>query len=210
MDHVTIKATTRTVGNKQSIKQLRRKGEVPCVLYGHNSENTIFSVRSKDLKVITHTPNSYIIDLDLDGQIKECILHDMQFHPVSDEILHIDFLSVSEKKPVTIEVPVIVSGNAEGVKQGGKLSVVARKLKISAMMDKLPGHINVDITPLKIGHSITAGDINIDGVQVVAPKNYVICSVNVTRQVALTETVEAAPAEAAADTAATPDAEEKK
>jgi large subunit ribosomal protein L25 len=208
MDHVTIKATKRTVGNKQSIKQLRRNGEVPCVLYGHDTENTVFSVKTKDLRVVTHTPNSYIIDLDLDGQIKECIFHDIQFHPVTDEILHMDFLSVSEKKPVTIEVPVIVSGNAEGVKLGGKLSVVARKLKISAMMDKLPGHINVDVTPLGIGHSITAGDIVLEGVQVVAPKNYVICSVNVTRQVAVTETVEAAPADVAPDAPAA--TEEKK
>ena len=105
MDHVTIKATKRTVGNKQSIKQLRRNGEVPCVLYGHDTENTVFSVKTKDLRVVTHTPNSYIIDLDLDGQIKECIFHDIQFHPVTDEILHMDELACSLIKILQSDYP---------------------------------------------------------------------------------------------------------
>jgi ribosomal protein L25, Ctc-form len=203
MEHVLLKAKSRTVGNKQSLKQLRRNGEVPCVLYGHNlDENIIFSIPAKDLKVITHTPNSYIVDLELDGQVKNCIFHDIQFHPVTDEILHLDFLSVSTEKPIVIDVPVIVEGSAEGVKLGGKLMVALRKLRISAMMDKLPGHITIDVSPLGIGSSISAGDINIDGVQMVTPKSTVICSVNTTRASSMADTTAETPA--APDTAAAP------
>jgi large subunit ribosomal protein L25 len=145
-------------------------------------ENILFTIDAKDLKTITHTPNSYIIDLKLsDGRSGYAVLHEVQYHPVSDEALHVDFLFVAEDKPVTIEVPVIVTGHSEGVKMGGKLLVSSRKLRVSAMMNNLPDVLEVDSTNLKIGKQIVAGDLNYEGVTIVSPKATIICSVRPTR-----------------------------
>ena len=109
------------------------------------------------------------------------MLHEIQWHPVTDEALHVDFLAVSSEKPVVIDVPVKITGHSEGVKLGGKLLVSSRKLRISAMLDKLPDDIEVDITSLKIGKQIVAGDLHYDNVTIVSPKATIICSVRATR-----------------------------
>ena len=182
MKHIELKGQVREAGNKAAVKAVRRAGQVPCNIYGLGLENILFTIDAQDLKTITHTPNSYIIDLQLsDGRNGYAVIHEVQYHPVSDEPLHVDFLFVSEEKPVTIEVPVLVTGHAEGVKMGGKLLVSSRKLRVSAMMDKLPDILEVDSTPLKIGKQIVAGDLNYDGVTIVSPKATIICSVRPTR-----------------------------
>ena len=182
MKHIELKGQVREAGNKAAVKAVRRAGQVPCNIYGLGLENILFTIDAKDLKTITHTPNSYIIDLHLsDGRNGYAVIHEVQYHPVTDEALHVDFLFVSEDKPVTIEVPVLVTGHAEGVKMGGKLLVSSRKLRVSAMMDKLPDILEVDSTPLKIGKQIVAGDLNYDGVTIVSPKATIICSVRPTR-----------------------------
>ncbi len=182
MKHIELKGQVREAGNKAAVKAVRRAGQVPCNIYGLGLENILFTIDAQDLKTITHTPNSYIIDLQLsDGRNGYAVIHEVQYHPVSDEPLHVDFLFVSEDKPVTIEVPVLVTGHAEGVKMGGKLLVSSRKLRVSAMMDKLPDILEVDSTPLKIGKQIVAGDLNYDGVTIVSPKATIICSVRPTR-----------------------------
>ena len=182
MKHIDLKGQVREAGNKAAVKAVRRAGQVPCNIYGLGLENILFTIDAKDLKTITHTPNSYIIDLHLsDGRNGFAVIHEVQYHPVTDEALHVDFLFVSEDKPVTIEVPVLVTGHAEGVKMGGKLLVSSRKLRVSAMMDKLPDILEVDSTPLKIGKQIVAGDLNYDGVTIVSPKATIICSVRPTR-----------------------------
>ena len=182
MQHIELNGQVRVAGNKASVKAIRREGHVPCNIYGLGMENILFTIDAKDLKTITHTPNSYIIDLKLsDGRSGYAVLHEVQYHPVSDEALHADFLFVAEDKPVTIEVPVKVVGHSEGVKMGGKLLVSSRKLRVSAMMDKLPDVLEVDSTPLKIGKQIVAGDLNYDGVTIVSPKATIICSVRPTR-----------------------------
>ena len=182
MKHIELKGQVREAGNKAAVKAIRRAGQVPCNIYGLGMENILFSVDAQDLKTITHTPNSYIIDLKLnDGRGGYAVLHEVQYHPVTDEALHVDFLAVGTEKPVTIEVPVLVTGHAEGVKMGGKLLVSSRKLRISAMMDKLPDVLEVDSTHLMIGKQIVAGDLNYDGVSIVSPKATIICSVRPTR-----------------------------
>ena len=182
MKHIELNGQIREAGNKAAVKAVRRAGQVPCNIYGLGMENILFSVDAQDLKTITHTPNSYIVDLKLnDGRGGCAVLHEVQYHPVTDEALHVDFLAVGTEKPVTIEVPVIVTGHAEGVKMGGKLLVSSRKLRVSAMMDKLPDILEVDSTPLKIGKQIVAGDLNYDGVTIVSPKATIICSVRPTR-----------------------------
>ena len=182
MQHIELNGQVRVAGNKASVKAIRREGLVPCNIYGLGIENVLFTIDAQDLKTITHTPNSYIIDLHLsEGRNGFAVIHEVQYHPVTDEPLHVDFLFVTEDKPVTIEVPVLVTGHAEGVKMGGKLLVSSRKLRVSAMMDKLPDLLEVDSTPLKIGKQIVAGDLNYDGVTIVSPKATIICSVRPTR-----------------------------
>ncbi|MBO5419715.1 MAG: 50S ribosomal protein L25 [Bacteroidales bacterium] len=182
MKHIELKGQVREAGNKAAVKAIRRAGQVPCNIYGLGIENVLFSVDAQDLKTITHTPNSYIIDLELSNGTKMyAVLHEVQYHPVSDEALHVDFLKVSEEKPVTIEVPVKVVGHSEGVKMGGKLLVSSRKLRVSAMMNVLPDILEVDSTHLMIGKQIVAGDLNFEGVNIVSPKATIICSVRPTR-----------------------------
>ena len=182
MQHIELNGQIREAGNKAAVKAVRRAGQVPCNIYGLGMDNILFTVEAQDLKAITHTPNSYIIDLKLsDGRSGYAVLHEVQYHPVTDEALHADFLFVSEDKPVTIEVPVKVVGHSEGVKMGGKLLVSSRKLRVSAMMDKLPDLLEVDSTHLMIGKQIVAGDLNFDGVTIVSPKATIICSVRPTR-----------------------------
>ena len=182
MQHIELNGQVRVAGNKASVKAIRREGLVPCNIYGLGMENILFTIDAKDLKTITHTPNSYIIDLKLsDGRSGYAVLHEVQYHPESDEPLHVDFLFVTEDKPVTIEVPVIVTGHSEGVKMGGKLLVSSRKLRVSAMMNNLPDVLEVDSTNLRIGKQIVAGDLNYEGVTIVSPKATIICSVRPTR-----------------------------
>ena len=182
MKHIELKGQVREAGNKAAVKAVRRAGHVPCNIYGLGMENVLFTIDAQDLKTITHTPNSYIVDLELnDGKKFFAVLHEVQYHPVTDEALHVDFLAVCEDKPVTIEVPVIVTGHSEGVKMGGKLLVSSRKLRVSAMMDKLPDVLEVDSTHLMIGKQIVAGDLNYDGVTIVSPRATIICSVRPTR-----------------------------
>ena len=182
MKHIELKGQLREAGNKAAVKAVRRAGQVPCNIYGLGIENVLFTIDAQDLKTITHTPNSYIVDLELNNGSKMfAVLHEVQYHPVTDEALHVDFLAVSEEKPVTIEVPVKVVGHSEGVKMGGKLLVSSRKLRVSAMMNNLPDVLEVDSTPLKIGKQIVAGGLNFEGVTIVSPKATIICSVRPTR-----------------------------
>ena len=182
MKHIELKGQVREAGNKAAVKAVRRAGLVPCNIYGLGMENILFTIDAQDLKLITHTPNSYIIDLKLsDGRNGYAVLHEVQYHPVTDEALHVDFLFVSDEKPVTIEVPVKVVGHSEGVKMGGKLLVSSRKLRVSAMMNNLPDVLEVDSTHLMIGKQIVAGDLNYEGVTNVSPKATIICSVRPTR-----------------------------
>ena len=122
MKHITLHGTAREKGRKSSIKSIRREGHVPCVLYGNGIENVLFSVDARDLKALTHTPNSYIVDLDIDGKSYLAVMHELQFHPVTDNTIHADFLAISADKPVSIDVPLNIFGNCAGVKAGGDLS----------------------------------------------------------------------------------------
>ena len=186
MQHFELKGTTRQVGNKAVIKAFRRQGLVPCNLYGQDiKENILFTVDAKELKALTDTPKSFIVDLVLDGAKKAqtAVLHELQWHPVTDNCLHVDFLAVDEKKPIAISVPLVIEGHAKGVQQGGKFYQNARALKISALMKDLPDEIKVDITSLGLDKRIKAGDIEMKNVTVVSDKDTIICGVKTTRNV---------------------------
>ncbi|MCF0167608.1 MAG: 50S ribosomal protein L25 [Bacteroidales bacterium] len=181
MKQITLAGKTRELGRKIDLKNLRKAGEVPCIVYGNGIENVTFSVDAKDLALITSNPSSVIINLNIDGKEQLAILHEVQYHPVTDNALHADFLAVGADKPISIDVPVRIFGNSEGVRQGGKLVKGVRKLKVSALLENLPDELPVDITTLKIGKRINAGDLKFDNVTILNPKSTIICNVKATR-----------------------------
>ncbi len=184
MQHFELKGQTRKVGNKAVIKAFRREGLVPCNLYGLGMENVLFTVNAKELKALTDTPKSYIVDLVLDGgKPQTAILHELQWHPVTDVCLHVDFLAVNEQKPIAISVPLVITGHAKGVQQGGKFYQNARSIRVCALMKDLPDDVTVDITPLGLDKRIKASDIQLDKVAVVSDKDMIICGVKTTRNV---------------------------
>lgn len=185
MQHFEIKGQVREVGGKATIKALRKQGLVPCNLYGCGIDsNILFTVDAKELKGLTDTPASFIVDLSLDnGKKYEAVLHEMQWHPVSDACLHVDFLAVDDKKPISIKVPIEITGHAIGVQQGGKFFQPSRELRISALMANLPDKVTVDITSLGLEKKIKAGDIQIKDVVILSDKDTIICCVKTTRNV---------------------------
>lgn len=191
MQHFELKGQIRQASGKAALKAFRKQGLVPCNLYGLGLENVLFTVDARELKGVTDTPKAYIVDLVLDGDKKySAILHELQFHPVTDNCLHVDFLAVDEKKPIAIDVPIIITGHAIGVQQGGKFFQSSRKIRISALMAKLPDDVTIDITSLGIEKKIKAGDVKLDNICVLTDKDAVICGVNTTRNVSADATAE--------------------
>ena len=184
MQHFELKGQTRKVGNKAVLKAFRREGLVPCNLYGLGMDNILFTVNAKELKALTDTPKSFIVDIVLDGgKPQTAVLHELQWHPVTDACLHVDFLAVNEQKPIAISVPLVISGHAKGVQQGGKFYQNARSIRVCALMKDLPDDVTVDITNLGLDKRIKASDIQLDNVAIVSDKDMIICGVKTTRNV---------------------------
>ena len=191
MQHFELKGQIRQVGNKAVVKAFRKQGVVPCNLYGLGMENILFTVDEKELKALANTPKSYIVDLVLDnGKTYNAVLHELQFHPVSDRCLHVDFLAVNEEKPIAIKVPVIITGHSVGVQQGGKFTQNSRFIRISALMKDLPDDVTVDISSLALDKKIKAGDLKFDKISVISDKDTIICGVKSTRNMVAQETAE--------------------
>ena len=192
MQHFELKGQIRQVGNKAVIKAFRKQGLVPCNLYGAGLQNILFTVDAKELKGVTDTPKAYIVDLVLDGKTYPAVLHELQWHPVKDNCLHVDSLAVDAKKPVAISVPLVISGHAVGVQKGGKFVQNLRALRISALMDKLPDDITIDISKLDIDKKIKAADVKLEGISILTDKDAVICTVRATRNMDASATAESA------------------
>ena len=176
-----LSGNVRTTLTKAAVKSLRKNGEVPCVLYGNHVENIHFCVSVRDVKGLIYTPNSHIVSVNIDGKNHLAVLHQMQFHPVTDEVLHLDFLAADESSPVTIDIPIIIEGNSEGVKAGGKLVINARKLCVKGLIKDLPDTLPLDITDLKLGKTVVVSDLSYPNIKIVTPKNTIICAVKTTR-----------------------------
>ena len=181
MKHFVLNGEIREKGNKAVIKAFRRQGLVPCNLYGAGMDNVLFTVKEKELQGLTHTPASYIVDLNLGGKVYTAVAHEYQWHPVDDNCLHVDFLAVDEKKPIAINVPLNIFGHPVGVQAGGKFVQLARNLKVQALMKDLPDQLDVDVTPLELDKRLTAGDLKYDGIKILSDKNTIICRVKTTR-----------------------------
>ena len=180
MKTLEIKATKRDGFGKKAAKAYRREGLIPCVIYG-GGEETAFTVDTKSVKPLIYSPNSYVVEINIDGKVETAVMREVQFHPVREEILHIDFYRVQEGKPVAVNVPVRLTGNAEGVKIGGKLALSARKLTVKGLVEFIPDEIVVDVTPLKVGQTIFVGDLQFENLQFVTPATTAVCAVRVTR-----------------------------
>ena len=180
MKSIELKGTIRESVGKKDSKAIRSNEDVPCVLYG-GKDYVYFSVVEKDLKEIIYTPKVYMIALDINGKKHLAKIQDVQYHPVSDAPLHIDFYEVSDDKKIEIQVPVRVEGNSIGVKEGGKLVQDSRKLNIRGLVKNIPDEIVLDITTLGIGKSLRVGDLTHDKVEFLDLKNNPVVSVRLTR-----------------------------
>ena len=168
-----------SVGKKDSSK-LRSEKKVPCVLYGLN-ENLHFSCDYDALRKLIYTPNVYLANIDLEGEKHQAIMQDVQFHPVTDEPLHIDFLKVTDKKKVKVEIPVKTVGFAKGIRAGGRLQVEKRSLTVLALPKDLPDAITIDVSSLEIGQSYRVSDIETETLKFVNAKSVPVVRVLVTR-----------------------------
>ena len=187
MKSIEIKGSLRTETGKKATRDLRKNNSVPCVLYGLNKDEngnqvaTHFTVTNDGLRNLVYTPHIYVVDLNIEGKVVTAIMKDIQFHPVTDKILHVDFLQIDEANPIVMEVPVKLEGLAEGVKAGGKLALQVRKLRVKALYNLIPEKLIIDVTNLGLGKTIKVGDLKFEGLQLLNAKEAVVCGVKLTR-----------------------------
>ena len=184
MKTVEVKGSLRESVGKTNSKNLRKQDQVPCVLYG-NGENVHFHTHENSFKEIVYTPNAYLVKLDIDGKAYDAVLRDIQYHPVNDKIIHADFYQVHEKEPVWMRMPVILTGNAIGVLNGGRLVQKMRKVKVKGLASQLPDEIKIDITELAIGKSIKIADLQFEGIEFMEPANAVVVLIKTARAAVL-------------------------
>ena len=180
MKSIEIKGELRTATGKKDSKKLRKEEKVPCVLYG-GEKNIHFAVSAKELKKLVFTPHVYLVDIDIKGDKHKAIIQDIQFHPVTDEVIHIDFYEIFEDKKVTINIPVELYGLAEGVKAGGKLQILNRKLKVRALYKDLPDTLKINVENIGLGKNIKVGEVSFDNLEMLNAENMVIATVKLTR-----------------------------
>jgi large subunit ribosomal protein L25 len=213
MKTIEINGSFRTELGKKGSKQIRKTGGVPCVIYG-KGENFHFFAPELSFKNLIYTHEAHLVKLLIDDKVIDAVLKDIQFHPVSDKILHVDFVQISEDKPVVIGVPVTVTGVSSGVLAGGKLVIKKRNLKVKGLPKDLPEFLPIDITNLKIHDSLKVGDLAFEKIELLDARRDMVVGVATSRVAQKTDEEVAAEAAAAAPAAgATPEApavEEKK
>ena len=200
-----LTAEPRTDLGKKAAKTLRKEGLIPVVLNGSNIIELPFTgtlkpgekiveigngkglittdltVKADDVRKLIYTPDIFAIELTVNGEKRNAVVKDLQFHPVKDNILHIDLLEVTDKKPVVMEVPVKLEGHAEGVKAGGKLNLSMKKIKVKAIYTQIPERVVINVDNLGLGKTLQIGDLHFEGLELVNAKNAVVCAVALTR-----------------------------
>ncbi|NOQ24847.1 MAG: 50S ribosomal protein L25/general stress protein Ctc [Bacteroidales bacterium] len=184
MKTLELKGNLREAVGKKTSKNLRREDQIPCVMYG-NGKNFHFHTHEKSFKQLVFTPNAYLVNFDLDGNNHQAVLRAIQFHPVSDKIIHADFFEITDKEPLWIQMPVEVEGSAVGVLNGGRLVQKMRKVKVKGLLSVLPDDIKIDITNLDIGQSVKIADLKVEGLEFMEPANAVVVLVKTARAAAL-------------------------
>ncbi|MCR4700747.1 MAG: 50S ribosomal protein L25/general stress protein Ctc [Bacteroidaceae bacterium] len=187
MKSINVAGSLRTETGKKGTRELRKGDMIPCVLYGvekdenGNPKSTAFSVTNAAVRNLIYSPDIFVVNLSIDGKECKAVLKEIQFHPVKDNILHIDFYQVTEDKPIVMEVPIKLNGLAEGVKAGGKLVAQVRKLKVKALYNQIPEKLDIDVTSLALGKTIKVAALSFDGLEIVTSKEVVVCGVKMTR-----------------------------
>ena len=180
MKTTELKAHSRTDLGKSVTRKIRKEGKVPGVVYDNsNAIHIVFDYQA--VKPALYTPDTYIIKLDLDGQTHDTIIREAQFHPVTEKILHVDFLKVSEDKEVILTLPIKLVGTPDGVRQGGKLVTKLRKIKVKGIPAQLPEFVEVDVNGLKLGTTIKVGDASIEGLNIITSPSAAVASVEIPR-----------------------------
>ena len=204
MKNVELIGTKRETKGTTGAKEVRRNKQVPCVLYG-GQDVVHFSVDERALSKIVHSPEAYSVQLDIDGEKRTALLHDKQFQPVTDAVIHADFLETIANRDARLSMTVRLKGQSAGVRMGGKLNQTMRKLRVKGLPEAMPEVIELDITKMELGDSIRVRDLNFPGITIMEKPSDVVVSVKMPKKAAETP----AEAAAAAGTAATPAAEKK-
>ena len=180
----TLAINVKERGNvgKTNTRALRNQGNVPCVLYGGEKQVTFYA-HENDFRKLVYTPDTFVVELDIDGTVTKAIMQDIQFHPVTDKILHIDFLEVFDNKAITVSIPVNLNGTAIGVKNGGNLMFRRSKIITKGLVANLPNSIELNIEHLNIGMFTYIKDITVEGCELIAPGNSVVVGVKTARAV---------------------------
>ena len=187
MREFSINGSVRANLGKKATKEVRKNGLVPCVMYGEKRDEnglpvaTHFVVNEKEINKIYFTPHVYLVNINIDGVEHKAIVKEVQCHPVKDNVLHVDFYEVVANRPIVVGVPIAPKGLAEGVRAGGKLMAMIRKINVKATYDLIPEKLDIDVTNLGLGKSIKVGDLSFDGLELVTPKEVIVCTVKMTR-----------------------------
>lgn len=186
MKEFALTGTKRETVGKKASKLMRKEGLIPCNLYGEKfvdgkPEALSFSIPMTELRKAIYTPHIYVLNLTIDGKEHKAIMKELQFHPVTDAVLHVDFLEINEEKPITVGIPVKLNGLAVGVRNGGKLNLSIRKINVTAPYKQIPEVLDIDVTNLELGKSIKVGQLSFDGLKIATSPEVIVCSVKATR-----------------------------
>ena len=196
MKEINVTGQKRSDLGKKATKMLRKEGLIPCNIYGEKiGENGLpealaFAVPMSELRKLVYTPHIYVVNILIDGEKHLAVMKELQFHPVTDALLHVDFFAINDEKPVTIGVPVKLNGLAQGVRDGGRMSLIVRKVNVRAKYKDIPETLDIDVTNMTIGKSIKVGDLSFEGLEMVTSKDVVVCTIKATRKSNVTSTDE--------------------
>lgn len=196
MKEINVTGQKRSDLGKKATKMLRKEGLIPCNIYGEKKgenglpEALAFAVPISELRKLVYTPHIYVVNILIDGEKHLAVMKELQFHPVTDALLHVDFFAINDEKPVTIGVPVKLNGLAQGVRDGGRMSLIVRKVNVRAKYKDIPETLDIDVTNMTIGKSIKVGDLSFEGLEMVTSKDVVVCTIKATRKSNVTSTDE--------------------
>ena len=187
MKEINVTGQKRTDLGKKASKLARKEGLIPCNIYGEKKDENgapvamSFVCPMSELRKVVYTPHIYVVNLNIDGVEHKAVMKELQFHPVTDALLHVDFYEVNEEKPITIGIPVKLNGLAQGVRDGGRINLSIRKINVTAPYKAIPEHLDIDVTNLQLGKSIKVGELSFEGLTLATPAEVVVCSVKATR-----------------------------
>ena len=187
MKEINVTGQKRTDLGKKASKLARKEGLIPCNIYGEKKDENgapvamSFVCPMSELRKVVYTPHIYVVNLNIDGEEHKAVMKELQFHPVTDALLHVDFYEVNEEKPITIGIPVKLNGLAQGVRDGGRINLSIRKINVTAPYKAIPEHLDIDVTNLQLDKSIKVGELSFEGLTLATPAEVVVCSVKATR-----------------------------